>query len=345
MTGFRASPVHPRLTSKKRPSSDIDLIQDFIAKNGVTKPTTAQERRYARKEERDRGLLTVTDPSAYRFRPSNEAFSVRSALMSEGFTLDHKWLPLEKLTGEYAEKPAEEPAPPPPSPPEPIAGYCAHCHKPLPRRSRTDALYCSDAHRKAAARRAAKIADANKAFKTDLAIAENNHRAAVLSGEYSYFASSMNWEAKRRGIDATFWGTPHGVLITEYSPGSATLAVSTKSFLDFGRYDWRFDVVPDRSLTEHSSRDPKVVEIIEAAVSEKIKGACEPEMLGASILKREEQKQYREGCAAYVLQLNGLLTGPERKVWILTWSRYSFGHQLHRQWPSNFWSLSGIIRE
>ena len=43
MTG-KAAPMHPRLTPKKTP--DIDLIQIFIAKNGVTKPTTAQERRY-----------------------------------------------------------------------------------------------------------------------------------------------------------------------------------------------------------------------------------------------------------------------------------------------------------
>jgi hypothetical protein len=140
----RSRPMHPRLTPKKTPSSDKDLIQRFIAKNGVTKPTAAQDRRYARKEERNRGVLTANDPSAYRFRPGTEAFKHRSILMSEGFTLDHKPLPLEKLTGKYAEELAEKPAPPPPAPPEPVAGYCAHCHKALPRRSRTDALYCSD---------------------------------------------------------------------------------------------------------------------------------------------------------------------------------------------------------
>ena len=47
MTSTKAAPAHPRLTLKKTP--DIDLIQAFIAKNGVTKPTTAQEQRYARK--------------------------------------------------------------------------------------------------------------------------------------------------------------------------------------------------------------------------------------------------------------------------------------------------------
>ena len=55
MTTGNAAPVHPRLTTKQTP--DSDLIQLFIAKNGVTKPTTAQERRAARKEERARGLL------------------------------------------------------------------------------------------------------------------------------------------------------------------------------------------------------------------------------------------------------------------------------------------------
>jgi hypothetical protein len=309
MTGKAA--VHPRLTPRKTP--DADLIQIFIAKNGVTKPTTAQERRYARKEERNRGLLTASNPSAYRFRPGNEAFSRRSALMSEGFTLDHKPLPLEKLTGKYAEEPAEKLAPAPPAPPEPIMGYCAHCHKQLPRRSRADALYCSDAHRKAAARRAAKITEANKAFKAGLSIAENTHRAAALSWEFSWFASFMNREAERHGIDAAFLEIPHGVLITEDSPGSAMLAMSMRSFSEH--------VVPDRSLTEHSSRDPKVIEMIDAAVSENIKRACEPEMLGGSIIKREEHKQFREGCAAFVLKLNGLLSGPERRAWILTWSR------------------------
>jgi hypothetical protein len=336
MTGKAA--VHPRLTPRKTP--DADLIQIFIAKNGVTKPTTAQERRYARKEERNRGLLTASNPSAYRFRPGNEAFSRRSALMSEGFTLDHKSLPLEKLTGKYAEEPAEKLAPAPPAPPEPIMGYCAHCHKQLPRRSRADALYCSDAHRKAAARRAAKITEANKAFKAGLSIAENTHRAAALSWEFSWFASFMNREAERHGIDAAFLEIPHGVLITEDSPGSAMLAMSMRSFSDLGRYDRRFDVVPDRSLTEHSSRDPKVIEMIDAAVSENIKRACEPEMLGGSIIKREEHKQFREGCAAFVLKLNGLLSGPERRAWILTWSRYSFGHALHRKQAVG--GLSGI---
>ena len=112
-----------------------------------------------------------------------------------------------------------------------------------------------------------------------------------------------------------------------------------KSFSDFGRYDRRFDVVPDRTLTEHSSRDPRVIEMIDAAVVENAKGACEPEMLGASILKREEHKRHRGGCAAFVFKLNGLLSGPERKVWILTWSRYSYGHQLSRQWVQ--WMLGG----
>jgi hypothetical protein len=157
----------------------------------------------------------------------------------------------------------------------------------------------------------------------------------------------MNREAKQSGIDATFWGTPRGVLITEDSPGSAKLAMSMKSFIDFGRYDWRFVVDPDRSLTEHSSRDPKVIEIIGAAASENTRRAHEPEMLGASILKRQEQERYRENCAAYVVKLNGLLTDPERRVWLLTWQSYSFGHALHRQSPSHWWSLaclSGIIR-
>ena len=80
------------------------------------------------------------------------------------------------------------------------------------------------------------------------------------------------------------------------------LAMSMKYFSDFGRYDWRFEVVPDRSLTEHSSRDPKVIEMIDAAVSENIKGACEPEMLGVSIIKREEHKQFKEDCAALRLE-------------------------------------------
>src|SRR3979411_370987 len=83
MTGKARPVLHDRLTPKEMPASTADLIQGFIAKNGVTKPTTAQERRYARKEERDRGLLTASDPSAYRFRPGTEASSHRSALMSE----------------------------------------------------------------------------------------------------------------------------------------------------------------------------------------------------------------------------------------------------------------------
>ena len=123
------------------------------------------------------------------------------------------------------------------------------------------------------------------------------------------------------------------------------LAMSMKYFSDIGRYDWWFEVVPDRTLTEHSSRDPKVIEMIDAAVSENIKGACEPEMLGASILKREEHKQFKEDCATFVLRLNGLLSGPERKVWMLTWSRYSYGHALHRRWPSSAWWPTGAVRD
>jgi len=46
MTGN--APVHPRLTPKQTP--DADLIQGFIVRNGVTKPTTAQQQRAARKE-------------------------------------------------------------------------------------------------------------------------------------------------------------------------------------------------------------------------------------------------------------------------------------------------------
>ena len=193
MTG-KAAPVHPRLTPKETP--EADLIQIFIAKNGVTKPTTTQEQRYARKEERARGLLTANNPSAYRFRPGSEAFAHRSTLMSEGFTLDHKPLPLEKLTGKYAEEPHRSPH-----------RLCQHrlspswatvriamssCHAD----ARTDALYCSDAHRKAAARRAAKIAEANKAFKADLSIAENARHIANLSGEYSCFAVIYELESR-----------------------------------------------------------------------------------------------------------------------------------------------------
>jgi hypothetical protein len=321
MTG-KAAPVHLRLTPKKTP--DIDLILTFIAKNGVTKPTTAQERRYARKEQRVRGLLKASEPSAYRFRPGSAAYNHRSALMSEGFTLDVRFLPLEKLTGEYAEKP-EKPEKPAPAPREPIKGYCAHCHKPLPRRSRTDAQYCSDAHRKAAARRAAKIAEANKAFKAGLSIAVNSHKAAELSGEYSYFAAFMNRETQQRGIGASFLATPCGVLITDDASGAVMLALSLRASVEMGRWDWDNPAVPDRSLTEHNSRDPRVIEMIDAAVIELTKIACEPEMLGGSIIKREEQKRYKEDCAAIVFRLNGLLSGLERKVWILTWSR-SFGY-------------------
>jgi hypothetical protein len=322
MTG-RAVPVHPTLTPRQTP--DADKIQTFIAKNGVTKPTPKQEKRAARKEERARGLLTATDPSAYRKRPGTEAYSHRSNMMSEGFTLDHKPLPLEKLTGEYAEQPAPKPAPAPPPPPEPIAGQCAQCQKRLPRRARADAKFCSDGCKMAAHRRRKAGEEAHRLFRTDLTIAESNYHAIAMAWEYSSFARDMNW--MMNGIDAVFWATPRGVLITEDSPGAATLAMSTRHFTDFGRYDRRFDIVPDRTLTEHTSCDPKVIGMIDAAVSENMKGACEPEMLGVSILVREKHKQYREDCAADVLKLNGLLTGPERKVWILTWTRYSYGHQ------------------
>jgi hypothetical protein len=319
--------VNARFTPKETPSSDVDLIQTFIAKNGVTGPTAAQQRRYARKEQSARNLLSASDPSAYRFRPGSAAFSHRSALMSQGFTLDHKPLPLEQLTGEYAEKPAPTAPALKPAPPEPIMGYCAHCHKQLPRRVRSDRLYCpGDACRKAAARRAAKIAEANKVFKADLSIAENNRRAAELFAEYDYFAAAMNREAKRHGIEAAFLATPRGVLITEDSPGSATLAISLKLSSDLGRWDWQRDTDPRRILTEHCSRDPKVIEMIADAVIENTRGACEPEMLGGSILEREEHRQFKEDCAALVLKLNGLLSGPERKVWILTWSGCLFGY-------------------
>jgi hypothetical protein len=75
MTG-NAVPLHPRLTPRQTP--DADLIQTFLAKNGVTKPTTAQERRAARKEARERGLLTASDPVAYRFRPGTDSYTHRS---------------------------------------------------------------------------------------------------------------------------------------------------------------------------------------------------------------------------------------------------------------------------
>ena len=180
--------------------------------------------------------------------------------MSQGFTLDHRWLPLEKLTGEYAEQPAPKPVAPPAPAPLPVpTGYCAHCHEKLPRRTRAGALYCSDAHRKAASRRSAAIAEANMAFKADLSIAENNRRAAALSGEYSYFASLMSCAAKRDSLAATFWETPNGVLVTEDIPGAAMLAMSTRFFSDFGRYDWRFEdsfrIDPWRSTVPRSQGD------------------------------------------------------------------------------------------
>jgi hypothetical protein len=209
-------------------------------------------------------------------------------------------------------------------------GYCHHCHKQLPRKHRADAKYCADACRKAAARKAEKIAKANMAFKTDLTIAKHNYQA----GEYSSFASSMNWMLN--GIDAVFWGTPNGVLITEDSPGAATLATSVEHFHKFGRYDMRANDVPNRTLTEHTSRDPKVIEAIEAAVAENTKRACEPEELGWSFITKEAHKRQREDRGALVVKLNGLLSGPERKVWILTWADGSYGHQ----WPSK-WSGRG----
>jgi hypothetical protein len=126
----------------------------------------------------------------------------------------------------------------------------------------------------------------------------------------------MNREARANGIEATFFGTPRGALIIEDIPGAAMLTVSTRSAWEVDRHCWSHRERQPRSLTEHSSRDPMVVEMADAAVIENTKGACEPDMLGGSIIQREEQKRRKEDCASIVFKLNGLLSGPERKVWI-----------------------------
>jgi hypothetical protein len=243
MTG-KAAPVHPRLIPKETP--EADLIQIFIAKNGVTKPTPKQEKRYARNEQRDRGLLTASNPSAYRFRPTTDTYRHRSTLLSEGFTLDHKPLPLEKLTGKYAEEPEKPLVVMPPMPPVPVVlipGVCHECKKRLPRRTRAGAKFCSSACKQADHRRRRAREEADKVFKAGRQIAENNHA-------YDYRILAI--VAASNAQHVSFMAAPDGLLVIEEVPGAATLAV--------GHAHWQAEERLRRALleTEYRTGAPEV---------------------------------------------------------------------------------------
>jgi endogenous inhibitor of DNA gyrase (YacG/DUF329 family) len=245
--------------------------------------------------------LTASDPSAYRFRPSNEAFFHRSALMSQGFTLDHKPLPLEKLTGEYAEEPAPKPAPAAlevPAPPVPM-GQCAHCQKQLPRRARADAKFCSSACKQADFR-ARKLKDeAHKAFKTDTQIAQNNHDIDLEQEHYQNLAMELNSKASLCGIKGVkFFGTLLGVLAVEEIPGTAPLAISTingeltKAIDCFYLSDSVYYMV---DMTDRRTGEPEVIEALLRKTS------------NLSFRYKDHERECRD-----------LLKGPERQVYLFT---------------------------
>jgi hypothetical protein len=123
---------------------------------------------------------------------------------------------------------------------------CGLCHtKFLPKR--LDAEFCSNRCRQAAHRKKQVRLEADRAFKTQLQIAQNAHDAAWLFEEYRDYAASMSESAERHRLGLRFMGTPHGIIAVGDTP-AVMLAVA--------RTDWYGgDTLRGMEMTECSTKE------------------------------------------------------------------------------------------
>ena len=109
-----------------------------------------------------------------------------------------------------------------PQRPEQIAtapqGYCRYCNKALPRGARADSKFCSDAHRKAYARRADQIDKADQAFKDYEQSERAKADAAAILAFHKSARDEMKDSAIRCGITAAFIETGDKVVAIHDGP-------------------------------------------------------------------------------------------------------------------------------
>jgi hypothetical protein len=218
---------NPRYTIRSMPAAESELVRDYLAARPVTRPkasdaevdqgsyryvplTAAEEKRIADKEQELREYQhRVTWASHGNSRPGlthNEALA--GADRMEAYvkpTVEADW-----ATATIGNGGSLVPADPPKLPTyvaQPVAeplGYCAECHKALPRGLRADAKFCCEPHSKAFRRRAAKIELGNKAFKDYQQSERAKAEAARMLELYRLAAEEMKDSAARCGIEATF---------------------------------------------------------------------------------------------------------------------------------------------
>jgi predicted nucleic acid-binding Zn ribbon protein len=293
MTG-KAAPVHPRLAPKETP--DAPLLADWLSKNPVTRPTPKHARRHAKKEETARSRASSVSWETYFSGPRrispNEALGYADRLTS-GRLINP--LSLYDPNAPSLDAPVLQP---PPAWLEPIQipGLCLGCGKRLPRRTRSDTKFCSEACKKALQRKRKAREEAERVFKkTALEIAQNTG-AGNLVEDYYQTACVMSAD------DVTFLGTPYGMVAIEDVPGAAKAALSPRDRFS-GRSLFCRPILP---ATEHSSTGRDITVAIEAA---KVRS------FGWSYIERERQSKYLKA-------LDNVSKGPKRKVLVFTFGEH-----------------------
>ena len=132
---------------------------------------------------------------------------------------------------------------------------CGRCEKSfLPKR--TDAEFCSNSCKQADYRARKLKEEANRAFKTELQIAQNAHDIDLHHEWYQDRAIRLNSEAWQHGIKRVkFLGTLLGLFAVDEAPGAVRLAMA--------RDDWRGgSELRGMDMTERRTGDPEVIEAL-----------------------------------------------------------------------------------
>lgn len=207
-----SNPLH---TIRSMPAAESELARAYLAERPVTRPTAEQQRRCdqkARDTGRDRAAIekAAAGWSSWRTRSPditrNEAMAGADRMeMSVTPTVGVNWA--TATIGKGGTFIPAEPPKPPSYVAQPVAaplGYCAECHKALPRHLKAGAKFCCEAHSKAFRRRAAKVELANKQFKDYQQSEQAKADAARILEFYRLAAEEMKDSAARCGIEATF---------------------------------------------------------------------------------------------------------------------------------------------
>jgi hypothetical protein len=151
---------------------------------------------------------------------------------------------------------------------------CVLCHtKFLPKR--LDAEFCSNRCRQASYRKKQIRLEADRAFKTQLQIAQNAHDAAWLFEKYRDCAASMSERAERYHLGLRFMGTPPGIIAVGDTP-AVMLAVA--------RTDWSGgDTLRRMEMTECSSKD--------------VLDAIGQQAFGTSFIRMQHERECRDWLA------------------------------------------------